>query len=260
MDISDIPVGNYELLLQVTIDGCKKVFSLCSQESIQFKDKLFIFESNAQGNKLEVKPKTLTIKFIKLDVSVTNVNDVDGIKFNIIGTNNVVTIYEGTKFRNCYMSLVSNMNIVIGKSRYGITGLKIFGDDSNVTIGQNFSCWGTEIRCHEPKSEVHIGNDCMFSEEIVMYPTDVHSIYDNDTKEVLNLAEPIFVGDHVWCGRGVCFLKGSYISNDSVVGMGSVVTKKFNLPNSIIAGFPAKIIKSNINWDRRNPFQYKASL
>lgn len=198
----------------------------------------------------------LIINLVKLDGSIVNIKEITGIKLNIIGDNNIITIYEGTKFNNCYFSLVSNMNIIIGKSRYAINGLKIFGNDSRVTIGSDFSCWGVEFRCHEPKSEIHIGNDCMFSEEILFYPTDAHTIYDNDTKEILNKTKPIIIGNHVWCGRRVLALKGAEVSNNCIIGIGSVVTKKFNTSNSIIAGFPAQIIKSNINWDRKNPSDY----
>ncbi|OOH85099.1 acetyltransferase [Pasteurellaceae bacterium 15-036681] len=199
----------------------------------------------------------MTIRYVKLDGKTIFIDSVQGIKFKLFGTGNLVTIYEGTEFNNCLMNLKSNVSVTIGKSRHNITGLKIWGANSRVAIGQDFSCWGVEIRCHEPKSEVIIGDDCMFSEEILVYPTDVHAIYDNNTKEVLNKSEPIIIGNHVWCGRRVSILKGSQISDNSVIGMGSVVVNKFNTSNLVIAGCPARLIKSNINWDRKNSFDYR---
>jgi len=40
--------------------------------------------------------------------------------------------------------------------------------------------------------------------------------------------------------------KNTKISDDSIVGWGSIVTKKFEDKNIIIAGTPAKIVKRNI--------------
>lgn len=38
------------------------------------------------------------------------------------------------------------------------------------------------------------------------------------------------------------------ISANSVIGGGSIVTKKFETPNVVIAGVPAKIRKKEISW------------
>ncbi|WP_115609932.1 acyltransferase [Actinobacillus seminis] len=201
--------------------------------------------------------RKLTIQLVRLDNTIEIVNSIPGFDIQVLGTGNRVTVYEGTIFHHCRMVLRSNTEITIKKSKNNITRLKIWGNCARVIIGKDFSCWGIEIRCHEPQSEVQIGDDCMFSEEILIYPTDVHAIYNNETKELLNEAKPIIIGNHVWCGRRVSVLKGSNIADNSVIGMGSMVIGKFNSPNVIIAGSPAKIIKSNINWDRRNPFYWK---
>lgn len=50
---------------------------------------------------------------------------------------------------------------------------------------------------------------------------------------------------------GCIILKGSQISNNTVVGAGTIVTKKYEEPNCILAGNPAKIVKRNIDWDRK---------
>jgi maltose O-acetyltransferase len=51
------------------------------------------------------------------------------------------------------------------------------------------------------------------------------------------------IGDNVFVGNNVKILKGSKIGHNSVVGNGSLVTKAFP-ENVILAGFPAKIIRS----------------
>ena len=52
----------------------------------------------------------------------------------------------------------------------------------------------------EPYTEIRIGNDCMFSEQIFITISDMHTIFDNDTKEVINKPQNIYIGNHVWLG------------------------------------------------------------
>ncbi|MDR2527225.1 MAG: hypothetical protein LBC92_05125 [Rickettsiales bacterium] len=97
----------------------------------------------------------------------------------------------------------------------------------------------------------------MFSCGIVIYASDVHSIFDIHTKKLLNrVSSPLIIGNHCWIGRDVKLLKNAGISNNTIVGMGSVVTKKFTESYIAIAGNPAKIIKRDIDWTRENPHGY----
>ena len=180
---------------------------------------------------------------------------------NIINDNyeHKIVLFEGTRFINCHILLGKDVYIKIEKSVYDIHNLRIWcgGGNANIEIGRNFSCWSTEIRCHESGCSVKIGEKCMFSEEILIYPTDVHAIYDIYTKQVLNRAKPIQIGNHVWCGRRVSILKGTVLQNDVVIGMGSVVSGRFRENNIAIAGSPARIVRRGINWDRRSPVDYK---
>ena len=45
-------------------------------------------------------------------------------------------------------------------------------------------------------------------------------------------------------------LKNTQVADNSIIGAASVVTKKFNDSNVIIAGNPAKVIKGDITWER----------
>lgn len=65
-----------------------------------------------------------------------------------------------------------------------------------------------------------------------------------------NLSKDIVIGDHVWIGNQVIITKGAKISNNVVVGTGSIVTGKSFPSSTIIAGMPAKVIHNNINWLR----------
>lgn len=199
------------------------------------------------------------IEMIKKDGSRQLIQSIPGVSINFHGINNHIIIHEDTKFTKCAFILISNMHIEIGKSAFGIVNLKIFGNQSDVIIGNNFSCWGVEIRCHEQNTSVSIGDNCMFAEDILIYPTDVHTIFNSKTGELLNLGDPIQIGNHVWCNRDVKILKGCKIGNDVIIASNSLVTKNKvdNLNNVLIGGSPIKILKTDVNWSRETPFQYK---
>jgi len=58
-----------------------------------------------------------------------------------------------------------------------------------------------------------------------------------------------YIGDYCFIGMDTIILPGLHIGNHSIIGAGSVVTKDVP-PHSIVAGNPAKVIKSNINTEK----------
>ena len=52
----------------------------------------------------------------------------------------------------------------------------------------------------------------------------------------------IYVEDNVWLGAGVIILDDVRIGRETIVAAGSVVTKSLP-PNSVAAGFPARVVK-----------------
>ena len=188
------------------------------------------------------------------------VSSVEGLEIIFSGKNNVVELYAPVgKFIQSQIVCGESNYIRIGSSKYSISNLKI-----NVCffcckliIGSNFSCRGASIYMQEPHTEICIGNDCMFSEQIFITISDMHTIFDNDTKEVINKPQNIYIGSHVWLGFRTSVLKGARLSDYSVAGTGSVITKSFAEPNVIIVGNPAKIIRHNINWSRKPVFKFE---
>ena len=85
---------------------------------------------------------------------------------------------------------------------------------------------------------------------------DGHVILDKTTGEVLNPPEDIVIGDNVWVGARVMILKGAVVPNGSVVGAMAMVNKKFEEENILIAGVPAKKVRSNIEWRREDFAKY----
>lgn len=80
-----------------------------------------------------------------------------------------------------------------------------------------------------------------------MYSTPWNSPY---RKWRYSDSKPIYIGKNVWIGAYVRINKGVTIGDNSVIAANSVVTKDVP-PNSIAAGNPAKIVKSDIDKSPR---------
>ncbi len=129
------------------------------------------------------------------------------------------------------------------------TDIHIEDSGNEVYIGEKTTIFGkTHLACTEGK-KILIGKDCMFSTDVIFRTGDSHSIVDINGKRI-NEAKDIIIGNHIWIGNKVILTKGVEICDDSIVGTGSIVTKKFNKKGLLIAGVPAKEIKENVNWLR----------
>jgi acetyltransferase-like isoleucine patch superfamily enzyme len=205
-----------------------------------------------------------TIEIIKDNGEVLRVSksNILGLQVNFLGNGNHIIVYENTDFQNCDITCGDNNTIKIGKTRRHIKNLKIASrraQNSFVTIGNGFSCVGCQINMNE-SSSVYIGNDCMFSFDIVIFTSDGHAIYDNTTLECINYGQDIIIGNHVWIGYNVLLLKGSNIADNCVVGARSLISGQFMDKNVIIAGHLAKVIKRNTNWSRKSVVNYMAEI
>lgn len=181
-------------------------------------------------------------------------------KIIIKGSNNTIAISAALLYTHLIINIKGdNKKILISESKKNINNLKITsirGNGQKVNIGKNFSCGGIEIQMNDGSESLTIGDDCLFSWGIKARTSDGHSVVDLATNKAVNLPQDIVIEDRVWVGEDVSFLKGAKISKDSVVGSRAVVTKKFHDSNVVIAGFPAKIVKEGITWDRRMPSLY----
>lgn len=95
--------------------------------------------------------------------------------------------------------------------------------------------------------EIVIGEKCLFSNNIEIHTSDYHRIMVNGKQT--NQTQNIVIGSHCWIGLQCLILKGTFIADNCIVGAKSLCNKRYESPNSIIAGNPARIIKSDVNWD-----------
>jgi len=171
-------------------------------------------------------------------------------KIKIVGINNKVLILNQCVLLNCKISITGNNNtIIIDENVFAIKAeIYIENDNNLVKIGKESHISGpTHLACIEG-CNIIIGERCLFSSEVTFRTGDSHSILDLDGNRI-NPSKNIEIGNHVWIGNKTIFTKGVTIAENCIIATGAVVTKKFNETNTIIGGIPAKIIKSNVDWD-----------
>lgn len=146
---------------------------------------------------------------------------------------------------------------IFNESCYVITNMKVYINHKNSVfyVGKNFSCVSATCYLYEGKG-IYIGDDNQWSFGIQIRNSDAHAILDNETGKCLNHGNDVCIGNHVWIASNCVILKGTAISDNTVVGASSVVTKNIADENCVLAGNPARIVKRNITWNRKSPMEY----
>ena len=172
-----------------------------------------VFDVVGNGNTIEIAPGCL----------------LNGVRFRVRGDDHEISIAEGCKFHN---------------------GANVWFEDSRgvLSIGSGCNFEQVDFAVTESDSRIDVGSGCLFSRDVDVRTGDSHSITDARTGERVNSARSVSFGDRVWVAAHCIVLKGASIPSDSVVGAGSVVTGKFLEPGTIIAGNPARAIRSGIRW------------
>lgn len=115
-------------------------------------------------------------------------------------------------------------------------GTASIGDRTFVNRGVYLSC----------QTGLEIGADCLIGEYVCIHDED-HCFGPGYQGTRLSerpfISSPIRIGDNVWIGAKATITRGVSIGEDSVVASNSVVTRDVP-PHSLVAGAPAKVIRS----------------
>ena len=158
---------------------------------------------------------------------IANASEIINTSISISGKNNEIIFDNETKIRNCNIIIRGNgCKILIGKKT-------TFGGARIINVGTN--------------GLIKIGNKCLFADNIEIWASDTHSIFDSNNT-MINPEKDIVINDNVWIGTHVKILKGVTIGQGCVVGIATLVTK--DIPsNTLSVGNPNRVIKEGISWD-----------
>lgn len=221
----------------------KKVF----QKLLQKKGKTYTLDSNIPSSLLI---RSLWIRFIMFfrgcfwlqqkiylgnNCRITNKKNIQ-FGYNVTIENNVsIDGYAKNKLifgNNVKIGSYSSVSCTSHFSKYG----------KSLIVGNN-SAFGrfTEFGA---AGGIEIGNDVIMG-SYISFHSENHNF--NDTSKLIReqgvTSKGIKIGNNVWVGAKVTFLDGCIVGNNSVVAAGAVVNGIYP-DNSIIAGVPAKIIKT----------------
>jgi len=137
--------------------------------------------------------------------------------------------------------------LALGENTSGAFDLRLWRQ-STITVAENTTSNGVRIVCD--MSEVSIGQDCMFSDGILVQSADQHGIVDLQSGRIINnIMRRTRIADHVWLGRHSTLLPDISIGHGSIIGAGAIVTK--DIPETSVAvGVPARVVKTKTTWSR----------
>lgn len=116
------------------------------------------------------------------------------------------------------------------------SGTLLFGNE--FYCNRNCTIWSSE--------NISFGDEITLGWDITMRDCDGHMVVTDGKPGAVQ--KPITIGNHVWICSKTDILKGAGCGDNCVIGYQSLLTKKYDQDNVLIAGHPAKVIRENVNW------------
>lgn len=176
------------------------------------------------------------------------------------GVNNTVVIKKNCVIDNPLFHIVENNNKITFEENCHVgpnCSFWLEGNNVQITIGKRTTFTNTvHVNAQEDNMSIEIGEDCMFSNHIIIRTSDSHAIYSNETNKRINPAKPIRIGNHVWIAPGSEVMKGVVVGDGCIIGSQTMITK--DVPaNTLVVGRPARVVKENIRWTREDVIFHK---
>jgi len=127
--------------------------------------------------------------------------------------------------------------------------IRTWSDDSLIFFGNNTT--SNHLNVSSKYSSIIIGEDCMFATDVWIRNSDEHLMFDLESLEVINSGGDVIIYPHTWICQDALILKNTKIGAGSIIGAKSLVNR--DVPSfSLVAGNPAKVLKSNVSWERHD--------
>jgi acetyltransferase-like isoleucine patch superfamily enzyme len=166
------------------------------------------------------------------------------------GSDNLIVIETPTAFSGTVHMGSGNVCVLRGHQHALALEVNMY-DRSTLIWGRASSTYRTRIWMHGEKRLI-VGDDCLFSENIMMHTSDHHSIIDLASMQQTNFPAEVIIADHVWIGPNVTILPGVTIGLGAIISSGSVVTKAVGA-TELWGGSPARLLRQNVSWVTSHP-------
>lgn len=165
------------------------------------------------------------------------------------GTNNILYCEGNVKLVGTNISFEANNSLIYLSSaqnhQYPLN--IVIYNDSTFFIGRDNNLSSPININIQENQNVIIGAGGSISSGVNIRTADIHPIYDNKSKERINYAKSVFIGDHVWIGHLAYISRGVKIGSGTIVENYSFIHHNAKIPsNSLIVGNPAKIERTNV--------------
>ncbi len=199
----------------------------------------FFFFMNKQ-KEYRMNQKMNDLSHVTINKGFINIHDSAHVK---IGARNI--------WENLHLIVKEGATLEIGDDCF-LFGRIVVEKNSILKIGHRLQTTNDKLLIRSAESSsIIIGNDCLFADPSI-YNSDYHGIYDIETEQRINPPENVIIEDRVWLALRSMVLKGAHIQTDTVVGATSVVLKGSYPSQCILAGNPAKVVKTGVVW-QANP-------
>lgn len=186
---------------------------------------------------------------------------IKNVNFNIIGDDNIILISSVVNIASTVINIRGFGSELIIHEDCCLRDSQLWIEDSQckLCIGKNTEMVGAYVGVSEPKSSITIGEDCLLSPYVNVRNGDSHSILDVNIQKRINYAKDVKIGNHVWIASRAWILKGVNVGNNSVIASSSIITK--DVPeNSMVAGIPGQVKRTNITWVREKILRQSKSI
>ena len=172
----------------------------------------FVFDISEKASLIVNQDTTIGVSLLKKDKGYSRLKMYDGSRFIVNG---------GSIGRDCYLLLFEKSILEIGR---------------NCCINVNFT-----ISCAK---HIKIGDNVFIGQHVTI--RDTHGDHYIN-KPDYTPTSPIEIGDHVWICSDAMIMPGVKIGAGSVVAAKALVTHDVP-PASLVAGIPAKVIRTNVQF------------
>lgn len=119
-----------------------------------------------------------------------------------------------------------------------------YANHLGVKMGENVRFYGMKPNMFSTEPWlITIGNNVYITADVTFVTHDGGTLILRKEVPDLELTAPISIGNNVYIGIKTIILPGTKIGNRCIIGAGSVVKGEYP-DNSVIAGVPAKVIKT----------------